>query len=210
MLYGAPLGVLEMRNEDDGVRISGRFPYNSPATLSDGGRSGGRPRKERIAPGAFRYRIERPEEEIHLLVGHSYDKPLARTGNGTLEFEDTAENLLIRAFIAGFVARSTYGGDALAGLSAGLMVGLSPGFRMPPPRAVPTEEAEQVTEEDPAEGTALIRTIYQGLLYEFSLVTRPAYQDAEAQIEARSWRPTQARRCTATLGPALHPIARWR
>ncbi|MEO0958928.1 MAG: HK97 family phage prohead protease, partial [Pseudomonadota bacterium] len=186
MLHGAPLGTLELRNEGDGTVIRGRFPYNRPAVLSDGGRNGGRPRKERVAPGAFRYRIERPEQDIHLLVGHDFGKPLARTGNGSLEFEDTADALFLRAVIAGAIAGTTYGADTLAGLAAGLVVGLSPGFRMPPPRAVPTEEAERVEEEDPAEGTAIIRTIMAALLYEMSLVTRPAYQEAEAQIEQRS------------------------
>lgn len=48
-------------------------------------------------------------------------------------------------------------GDALAALAAGLIVGISPDFRIPPQQTVPN--AEEVTEEDPSEGRALIRTI---------------------------------------------------
>ena len=71
------------------------------------------------------------------------------------------------------------GGD----FAAGLILGLSPGFRIPPPRTVP--DAEKVEEEDPREGDALIRTIFQALLYELSFVTVPAYKETE--VEARSW-----------------------
>jgi len=60
---------------------------------------------------------------------------------------------------------------------------------MPPERAVPADEAERITEEpdNPAEGQnrAIIRTVLQALLYELSIVTRPAFP--EAQVEARSW-----------------------
>jgi hypothetical protein len=46
-------------------------------------------------------------------------------------------------------------------------------------------DAERVDEEDPREGRALIRTIFQALLYELSLVTVAAYREAYA--EERSW-----------------------
>ena len=83
MLWGSTLGGLEVRKPSEGragTVLRGRFPYNRPAVLSDGGRTG-RPRKEKIAPGAFSYRLDLeagpPENDIHLLVGHSYDRPLA-------------------------------------------------------------------------------------------------------------------------------------
>ncbi|WP_370576484.1 HK97 family phage prohead protease [Paracoccus sp. MC1854] len=49
-------------------------------------------------------------------------------------------------------------------------------------------DAEKVEEEDPSLGTAIIRTIFAALLYEMSVVTRPAYP--ETQSEARNWTPT--------------------
>jgi hypothetical protein len=191
MLWGgvADGGGLELRRESNGgARLTGRFPYNKPAVLSDGGRKG-RPRKEIIARGAFNYRVDDPAEDIHLLVGHDFGQPLASKGTGTLTFQDTAAALIFKALITPDIADTAHGRDALALIGAGLAVGISPGFRIPPERAVPN--AEEITEEDdrPEEGMhrAIIRTILAALLYEFSVVTRPAYP--EAQIEARNWAP---------------------
>ena len=90
------------------------------------------------------------------------------------------------------MAETSHARDALALIGAGLSVGLSPGFRIPPQRTVP--DAEESEDEDPAEGDAIIRTVNAALLYELSVVTRPAYK--ESQVEARSWavsRPTRRR-----------------
>ncbi|MGC9420270.1 MAG: HK97 family phage prohead protease [Rhodovulum sp.] len=188
MLEGFASGelTLEERGARVGVRrLRGRFPYNKAAVLSDGGRTG-RPRKEVVAPRAFAYRVERPDEDIHLLIGHSYDRPLASRGAGTLDLEDSDEALTFEATITEEMQGVSYVQDFLAAMRAGLIVGISPGFRIPPRRAVPV--AEKVEPEDPALGMALIRTIFQALLYEISLVTRPAYP--EAQVEARQWETT--------------------
>lgn len=194
MLWGgvADSGGLELRRAPDGgVKLAGRFPYGVPAVLSDGGRDG-RPRKELFESRAFAFRIDNPLEDIHLLVGHDYDHPLASRGTGTLSLRDTAAALIFEATITRAIAETSHGRDALALISAGLAVGISPGFRVPPRRAVP--EAEEI-EEEPDDGTlddqgqprrgALIRRIKAALLYELSVVTRPAYP--EAQIEARRW-----------------------
>lgn len=187
MLWGGhDSGALELRKRASGaMALRGRFPYGKAAVLSDGGRKG-RPRKEVIAPRAFAYRVNKPEEDIHLLVGHSYDRPLASKSAGTLSFTDTDEALIFDAELTPEVQRTTWAQDFLAAFAAGLIMGLSPGFRIPPERAV--EEAERIEEEDPEEGMALIRTIFAALLYEISLVTRPAYP--ETQIEARNWTPS--------------------
>ena len=183
------------------LALHGRFPYNKRAVLSDGGRTG-RPRKEVIAPRAFAYRVERPEEDIHFLVGHSYDRPLASRGAGTLDLIDSDDALSFTATITPEMQQVSYVSDFLAGFAAGLIVGLSPGFRIPPERTVP--DAETVEEEDPEEGTALIRTIWQALLYEISAVTRPAYD--ETQLEARNWVPV-----TTYTDPAItRSPQRWR
>ncbi len=204
MLWGGSNGGLELRRSGDGShRLQGTFPYGKPAVLSDGGRTG-RPRKEVIARGAFSYRIEDPAEDIHFLVGHDFDHPLASKKTGTLSFRDTAAALLFEAVITPAIAETVHGRDALALIGAGLAVGISPGFRIPPARAVP--EAEEITEEPdrPEEGMhrAIIRTIKAALLYELSLVVRPAYP--EAQVEARNWTPHRAPL------QAPHPLNRWR
>jgi HK97 family phage prohead protease len=202
MLFGDHCGDLEVRRSRSGYRLRGRFPYGKTAVLSDGGRNG-RPRKEIIAPKAFRYRIERQDEDIHLLSGHSYDRPLASRGAGSLEIEDTAEAVVFEATIDQRMENVSWVQDILAAVNAGLIVGISPGFRIPPKRAV--EQAETVTQEpvEPEKGNhgALIRTVNEALLYELSLVTRPAYP--ETQVEARSWsinQPVQA----------MNPLQRWR
>ena len=202
MLWGgvANGGALELRRATDGsVKLAGRFPYGVPAVLSDGGRDG-RPRKELFESRSLEYRINKPDEDIHLLVGHDYDHPLASRGTGTLSLRDTAAAVTFEATVTQAIAETTHGRDALAMIGAGLAVGISPGFRIPPERAVP--DAEEVEEEDPAEGMALIRTVRAALLYELSVVTRPAYP--KAQIEARSWTPETVTRVTD------HPLKRWR
>lgn len=201
MLWGGHSGGLELRKRASGaLALAGRFPYNKRAVLSDGGRTG-RPRKEVIASRAFAYRVDRPEEDIHLLIGHSYDRPLASRGAGTLELQDSDDALTFTASITQEMQQVSYVIDFLAAMRAGLIVGISPGFRIPPERAVP--QAEKVEEEDPAEGMALIRTIFAALLYELSVVTRPAYD--ETQIEERNWQPDRL-----ILPVRVHPSARWR
>lgn len=207
MLWGGLEGSsLELRASPGGGReIRGRFPYNSKAVLSDGGKTG-RPQKEQFAPGAFDYSLK-SDADIHLLAGHSFDKPLASKNNGSLLFDDTDEALTFRATIVPEVARTTYATDLFSLIFSGLVVGLSPGFRIPPPAAVPPDQAEKVEEEPPSLGRALIRTILQAILFEFSIVTRPAYPDA--QVEARNWTPSAGGVLIPERKPA-HPASRWR
>jgi hypothetical protein len=187
------MGGLEVRKPSPGragTVLRGRFPYNKPAVLSDGGRTG-RPRKEVIAPGAFSYRLDLDpsdkQNDIHLLAGHSYDRPLASRTAGTLEFSDTPEALIFDAIITPEMERVSYVQDVLGAVSAGLVLGISPGFRLPPERAVPNPEKIEDEGHDPENGAhnAIIRTVLAALLYEVSLVTRPAYP--EAQVEERNW-----------------------
>jgi HK97 family phage prohead protease len=190
MLFGGTdIGEIEIRAQADGAHLlRGRFPYGRPAVLSDGGRNG-RPRKEIIAPRAFAYRIEDPNEDIFLLAGHDYNRPLASKKNGTLQLHDADDALTFNALLTPEIGSTTFGLDILKAVSGGLVAGVSPGFRLPPTRAV--RDAETITQEpvDPSRGMygAIIRTVTQALLYELSVVTVPAYP--EAQIEMRNWRP---------------------
>ena len=211
MLWGgADQGGLELRAARDGSRrLRGRFPYNKRAVLSDGGKTG-RPRKEAFASRAFAFRVNDPKEDIHLLVGHSYDKPLASRGAGTMTLRDGDDALTFEAVITPEIQRASHAQDFLAAFAAGLIGGISPGFRIPPPRTVP--DAEVVEEEDPAEGTALIRTIFAALLYEMSMVVVPAYKETaveERQLELRTWDVTGGG--VMVPGSGLHrTLNRWR
>lgn len=194
MLHAAAEGGIEVRQEGDGTRVlSGRFPYGVTATLSDGGRRG-RPRKEKFAPRAFSYRVNEPNAEINLLVGHDFGKPLASRLSESLKLTDSNDALTFEARIAPEVADTSHGRDALALLAAGLAVGLSPGFRLPPERAVENAESIEREPNNPDEGEhgAIIRTVSAALLYELSIVTRPAFE--EAQVEARNWQALQRTR----------------
>jgi len=179
MLWGAHSGGLEVRGMPGSVvTLSGIFPYDKPATLSDGGRKG-RPRKERIAKKAFAYRIETPSDhggkkDIHLLSGHDYGKPLASIRSGTLDVKDTSKGVTFTATIAPEMQEVSYVKDVLAAVNAGLAIGISPGFRLPPERRVSLPEIIEDEGYDPENGAfnAIIRTVTAALLYEFSIVTR--------------------------------------
>lgn len=165
-------------------------------------------KKEVIAPRAFAYRVDRPEEDIHLLVGHSFDKPLASRGAGTLDIVDSEEALTFTAMITEEMQQVSYVRDILASIGAGLTLGISPGFRLPPKRAVPEPEKIEDEGHDPENGAhnAIIRTVLAALLYEISIVTRPAYD--EAQVEARNWQPAPTSR-TGFINP-YEGVVRWR
>jgi HK97 family phage prohead protease len=139
--------------------------------------------------------------DIHLLVGHDFGQPLASRQAGSLSLESTRSALTFEAELSEEVLSTSHGRDAMAMLSAGLIGGISPGFRIPPERTVPN--AETIEEEDPSEGTAIIRTINEAILFELSLVTRPAYPDT--QVEARNWEPT-----IKTDDLKRNPTYRWR
>jgi HK97 family phage prohead protease len=206
METGALIGTLELRaGGGRGRRLRGRFPYGSRAVLSDGGRTG-RPKKEVFASRAFAFRVEDPKAEVHLLIGHDYDRPLASKLTGGLVLRDGDDALVFDATISPEIESTSYWKDFFAGFSAGLIVGLSPGFRIPPPAAVPPDKAEVVEDEDPAEGRAIIRTILQALLFEISLVTAPAYPETE--VEARN--AARAAALVAARQRALEAHRRWR
>lgn len=164
---------LEIRQS--GRTIKGRFQYGSTATMSDRGKA----RKERFAPRAFSYAVDDPEREIHLLAGHSFDRPLASKRGGTLELEDTAEGLSFSATLPEEGEMPTYMVDMLKQIRAGLVGGVSPGFRVPPASAV--SNAEELIPE-PGNAGVLIRQVNQAVLFELSLVTRPAYPETDVEM----------------------------
>lgn len=163
MLWGGNLGTLEVRAEGGETRLRAAFPYGAETELAPG-------RREVIAARAFADRIE-AGEDIHLLSGHDYEKPLASRAAGTLTLRDTDQALVLEARIDG---GTSWARDFLAAHAAGLIRGLSPGFRVP-------EGGEKIERS----GTGLLRTITRAALYELSAVTIPAYP--QAQIEARAW-----------------------
>ncbi len=180
MLYGAPT-AFEVRAEGGATRLSGRFPYGAETSLGDG-------RRERFASRAFRSRIE-AGENIFFLAGHDMEKPLASTEAGSLTLRDDDDALVIEARV---LPSTSWASDALASLAAGLTKGLSPGFRVAPGGDVVTRSVGVV-----------LRTVTHADLFEISLVTRAAYD--QAQIAARSWQVTES-----SVSLPKRALARWR
>lgn len=168
---------LELRRRGGFSEFIGSFRYNSRATVRDRGRV----RKELFSPGAFRFALEELERDIHLLAGHSYAQPLASRKAGTLELEDTADALRFTARLPDEADRPTWVSDTVKATAAGLVGGVSPGFRVPPKSIVPN--AEELIPEEGNPGVS-IRRINQAVLFELSLVTRPAYGDTSIDVRA--------------------------
>lgn len=182
MHHAAPCGALELRFAGDGTaRLAGRFPYNLPAELAPG-------RREVFAPGALVAR-----DDVLLLSGHEFGKPLANTRAGGLTIRNTDDALEFEARIAATVANTSHGRDTLALIDAGLVRGVSPGF-------IVARGGETVDQD----GDALVRTITRADLVELSIVTRPAYP--AATVEPRCWALLTAPR----RDRGLVPRQRWR
>lgn len=165
---------LEVRRGGGFSSFVGSFLYGSRATVRDRGRV----RKEEFAAGAFDFALEEGRE-VHLLAGHSYAAPLASRRAGTLELESDADALRFRAKLPPDEARPTWMRDAVLATEAGLIAGVSPGFKVPPKSAVP--DAEELIPEEGNPGV-MIRRIRQAVLFELSLVTRPAYPETEVNL----------------------------
>ncbi|WHZ37505.1 HK97 family phage prohead protease [Sagittula sp. MA-2] len=168
---------LELRRQGKQPVIAGAFPFNTLATIADRGRV----RKERIAPGAFDWTLEKEDREVSLLLGHSFDRPLASRRNGSLTLRADDAALSFEATIDPALEDVSHVRDALALLASGLVKGISPGFRVPPKETLP--DAERLDPE-PGNPGVFIRTILQLVLYELSLVTRPAYEASQAELRA--------------------------
>ena len=182
-----PVEDLEIRQRDGGRTLSGRFPYRSRATVRDRGRV----RKESFASRAFAFAVEDEAREIHLLSGHSFDRPLASKRAGTLTLEDRNDALVFTADLPDEAAQPSWMRDTVMAMRAGLIGGISPGFAVPPASVVPG--AERLIPE-PGNPGVQIREISQAVLHELSLVTRPAYPETEIDLRAESLVPRQARR----------------
>lgn len=173
---------LEVRSEGGITRLRASFPYNSETELAPG-------RHEVFASRAFAASVD-DGSDVFLLLGHDMGKPLASRAAGTLTLRDSDNALEISATIEG---GTSWAKDFLAANAAGLIRGLSPGFRVP-------AGGERIERR----GSGVVRTITNAAVSEFSAVTKPAY--AAAQIEARNWQPD----LLSAPSPSLHALARWR
>ena len=192
-------GGLEIRRVGGGRILSGSFPLGRTATI----RSNGRVRKEKFRRGnggasmSWQYRefqklqsqlaqdvgkiaddvIAELEDALEkrntfLLSGHSYDKTLADTLTGNLALEFTDDAVKFSATLPDESAMASWIRDSVLAVESGQLRGLSPGF------VVPTKGAEKLIPEVGNPGV-YIREIQDSVVYEFSLVARPAYAGTE-------------------------------
>ena len=167
--------LLEIRQ--DGRTLSGFFPYNSVAVISDRGRV----KKETFRPRSFRFAVDDPTREINLLSGHDFDKPLASKQARTFELVDSDTGLSFRAILPPLDEQPTWMRDQVLAIRSGLARGVSPGFRIPPAGTVPN--AERLVPEVGNPGV-MIREINEAVLYEMSVVTRAAYGQSTVDVRA--------------------------
>lgn len=189
MLWGGSKGGLEVRTSADGHTVlRGRFPYAVPTVLQ-----GGRDRRREVFEARAFGASLADNSDVHFLVHHDFDRPLARRAAGSLSFDDSDDALTFEATLAPEMRSVGYVKDFLGALGAGLVGGISPGFRVP--------QGGDYVKRD---GSGVIRVVRSASLVEISAVTKPAYP--AAQIEARNWSPRPT-----CVEPRLYlPRQRWR
>ena len=127
--------------------------------------------------------MESPDHEINLIRGHNFDQPLASKRAGSLELEDSPEGLRFRAALPEEAEQPGYMQDTVRMVRGNLLGGISPGFNVPPRDVVPNAET---LEPEPGNPAVSIRVIRAAVLYELSLVTRPAYPGTEIDVRSAS------------------------
>ena len=176
--YAAYDGQLEIRQVGGARSISGTFHYGTTGTISDRGRV----RKESFTSRAFRFAIDQePDRKIDLLVGHDFGKPVASRQSGTLSIVDGDDAVRFEATLPDQTLTPSWVTDVEKAIANGTMVGLSPGFRVPPASVVPN--AERLIPEIGNPGVQ-IRQISDAVLREFSVVTAGVYDDALVELRA--------------------------
>ena len=213
-------GELEIRARGGGQILAGRFPYSSGpgrgmATVGDRGRV----RKERIAADAFGWQIEEFEKvqqelaaavdasldqariellrqelerrNVHILAGHSYDKPLGDLKTGSARVTSSKEAVSFAVDLPADADMPSYMADTVRMIRANLAGGISPGFRVPPVSRVANAEA---FEPEPGNPAVQVRVINQAVLHELSIVTRPAYSETDIDLRAEELAPAARRR----------------
>lgn len=211
-------GELEVRARGAGRILRGSFPYGRMATVRDRGRV----RKERIGGDAFGWQVRRFEElqqqladvvdaaqrqvieemleraNVHVLAGHDFGKALGDRVRGTARVASTRESLDFEVDLPPTERMPSYMRDAVLDVEDGRAGGLSPGFRVPPPNVVP--DAERLVDE-PGNPGVQIREVRQAVLYEISIVSRPAYAGTDVDVRAEDVAPAPARQRVSLLWP---------
>ena len=198
-------GSLEIRARGEGRVLSGKFPYNRTATV----RSSGRARKERFASNSMSWQVrefqklqgeladvlkssvdqarkellvEQLEDALErrntfLLVGHDYNRTVGDMRSGTLKVTHTAQAVELEAELPADGDMPSWVRDAVLAVKAGQLRGISPGFQ------VGAKGGERLIPE-PGNPGVMIREIQDAVVFEYSLVARPAYSGTDVDARA--------------------------
>lgn len=198
-------GDLEIRARGGGRSMVGRFPYNRTATVRDRGKR----RKERVRSRAFGWQLKRFEQlqnemadaikngvaqaqreileeqleraNVHVLSGHSFDKPLGDMLKGTARFTDSDDALRFEVDLPDEKDMPSYMLDVVKEIRTNRAGGISPGFVIPPRSVV--ANAEEIIDEPGNPGVQIV-VVNHAVLHEMSIVTRPAYGSTDIDIRA--------------------------
>ena len=138
-----------------------------------------RPANEPERISELRQELER--RNIHILSGHSFDRPLGSLLTGNARVTDGDDAVRFEVDLPDEARQPSWMRDAVLAVEAGLSVGVSPGFSVPPANVIPN--AEELIPEPGNPGVS-IRSINAAVLYELSIVTRPAYGATEVDLRA--------------------------
>ena len=191
-------------------KLTGKFFFNRVATVSNRGKK----RKETFKPTAFDHSVDRillaqqdltrkqkrkarkeiiqaAEDEvknadIHILVGHDFNKPLGSVAKGTAKVKKTEEALEFEVDLPPIDAMPSYMRDLVDQISGDLVDGISPGFHLPPSNINPNAEKfvpePKIPGVKPSSAEILLREIHDVILKELSIVTVPAYVGNELHL----------------------------
>ena len=194
--FGLFSGTLEIRQDGGRGILRGSMAYNQTATVSNRGRV----RKERLGPDAMGWQIrefaklqgemqtmlsgtvdiarklileqELERRNVHVLAGHSFDRPMGDLKHGTARVTSTNESLDFEVDLPDELDMPTYMADVVKEVRTQRAGGISPGFYMPPKDVV--AGAEELIPEVNNPGV-MIRFIHTAIMPELSIVTRPVY-----------------------------------
>ena len=164
----------------DGRGLSGAIFYDMDTVISDTESI----RKERYSPGAFDFAIEDGTREINLIMGRSYDRPLASRRAGSLQLEDGPDAL---RFNVDTLPETSYVNDFRSQVAAGsASFGVTPLFSIPPPETVP--DAVTIIPEPGSTNGAQIRVVRQAVLQGIAVVARaPRGNPGEVAQRSKLW-----------------------
>ena len=161
---------------EDRAAFNGTYQMDTAETISDApGR--GTVRKRKYRPGAFDASIQDAAQEIGLLTSRNPNDAVASKRSGTLAIEHDGANLIVTA---SSVAETSAWTDLVARRDAGLALALQPVVK------ADSGEYDDIP-EDPADGSATIRTYTAAKLLGFMVTARPPKGAAPSGTELQRW-----------------------